>query len=426
MKKKRFTKLWLIILSAPFFFIFIWYMYYQLEPLANRFRIQVEMVEFGMIEEVRNVKALVVRDETRYSLPVEGNLRWLVSDGTKVGKNQKIAELLVSEADQRLILQHQLMELRLDMMQDGESFAAYSSQAKEELEQQMEHILYDILNNLTQEQLELAFQNRQLLRELASQRQLMDAQHQLPEMSVHELEDELHRLAMLIQERSSEVLAEKPGILAYGSDGLERTFDLNNKSIDPDGLVGMVLKILKNEEETGTAEFQYRIIADHRWTLLIPIEIVENEFVENQRITLREPLEGKEIRGVVHEVWTGDSARKDMLEVHLVDQLTGWHHERRYEIEIIQKRQEGLVIPIESLVEFEGRKNVYRVDVNGYTVLTPVEVLDSNDTMAVLRQGPITVDTGDPEEPEASMATVRHYDQIVVNPEGINHGQKVR
>jgi len=179
-----------VIIFVPIIFVVGIYVFFQMNPFYNRLKVDVVLAEFGSIEEVIEVKAIVARHESSYQLHDEGQLRWNVQAGQRVSKNQKLADILISEQDHSLLLQQQLIDMRLETIAGGGDLSNFSIEAMKEIDQQMQYLLSDISHNIKNSQYELVFQNQQLLSEMGEHKRLVSVHQQLPEMTVEELENQ--------------------------------------------------------------------------------------------------------------------------------------------------------------------------------------------------------------------------------------------
>jgi multidrug efflux pump subunit AcrA (membrane-fusion protein) len=402
------------------------YFFYKVNPLLNQLKINVDLVEYGLLEEVITMEGLILRNETVYTIPETGSMRWLVSEGQKIARHQKIADILVSDTDQTLLLQQQLIQMRLDTISNGGDISVYSSQVLSEIEQQTAYLISDIRNNIQNEQYELAYQNQNLLKELTDQRQLMTAHQNLPDLSADQLESELERIEEQLKRVSHEIRTQEPGFLAIGKDGYENMLRDLSEGNEAE-TVQNIFNILNGNGEAEPDSNSYRIIHEQRWHVVLPID---REFLHRyetgQRVLLREPREQKEIRGTIDAILVHPEIEQALLKVELADHVYDWHQKRLMKFDLILERQEGLLIPASAVMEESNGKSVFKVDVNGYAVRMPVVELVRNDEIAVLREGPITVTPDDAEGMESQLQSIRHFDEVIVNPQDVVEGQKIR
>lgn len=178
------------VIIVPVMFVLSFYLFFQVSPFYNQLKVNTALAEFGSIEEVIDVTAVVVRKENTYTIPNDGQLRWAVQDGQRVSSNQKLADILISDQDHSLLLQQQLINMRLETINGGGDLSNFSMEAIKEIDQQMQYLLSDISQNIKNSQYELAFQNQQLLNEMAEQKHLVSVHQQLPEMTMEELENQ--------------------------------------------------------------------------------------------------------------------------------------------------------------------------------------------------------------------------------------------
>lgn len=415
------------IVIVPALVIVAVYLFFQFSPLVSRLQVEITLAEHGAIEGIVAVDAFVHRIENTYRIPSAGQVRWNVHEGQRVARNQKLADVLVTEEDHSLVLQQQLINMRLDALSKGGDLSTFSSEALGEIEQHMKHLLSEIGFNVKNRQFELAFQNQHLLNEVTAQRQLISVHQQLPEMSREELENQKVAIKDRLNNITHEIRAENAGYFALGSDGWENVMELHP---DEEGVASVIklMGTLVNGTYQNTDERYFRIISDHRWRMVLPLsQNIAGNYSRGQRILLRIAETDHEVRGRIVEMFPSDQGYEVILLVELDRYFDDWQNTRVYRMNVIYQRQEGLLVPVTAVMnEPDGSKSIFIIDVNGFTVKRQVLELTRNESFAVLKEGPITVQGVDLEANEQQVRSIRQFDEVIANPETVSEGQKVR
>ncbi len=420
------TYIMMMILVVPVIVIVSLYFLIRLNPVISQFRIKTDIVEYGTLETSIEAVGVIARNEIVYPLSGAGHINWSVSKGEKVARQQKLADVLVSESDQSLMMEHEMLKIRIKMIESGEDMESFSEEAVNQLEFRIENLISDLALNIQQNQFELAYKNRYMLDETAQQLVMIEASQHLPEMSLEELTEQKHQIEQKMDAFSNELRAEVAGIFSAGSDGLENELNVfEDEAVEKQVEQAMVL--LNDQPDIEMNYQQYRIIKEHRWNLFTKIPKEFESFYEpDTRVWVRDLHQDRMIRGVVsntHQFPENQSLM--MLEFNIP--LEGWHDKRLLNIELIPRRFEGLIVPVSSIAERRGVKGIFRVDVNGYAVFMPIDELGRDNEMAALREGPIEIlSHNDPEGELQMVETLRRYDQYILNPEEIQEGQRVR
>ena len=417
-----------VIMAVPVLAVFALYLFYRMSPLISQLKINLVLVEYGVLEDVSTVKGIIIRNETAHRIPENGNVRWSIQDGQKIAKQQKLADVLVSDEDQALLLQQQLVEMRLKTLHSGGDLAVYSEEALQEMNQRMLFLMTDIRHNLKNDQYELAFQNQLMLREMSEQKELIAVHQNLPEMSVEELEFQKQQIEDRLDNLSHEIRSVDAGILSIGSDGLEKSIPTIYTDEEVPDLMEQVIQLLEDDMMSELDSRYYRIIHEHKWNMFIAVDsTLSQNYERGERVLVRDLTHGKEIRGRLMNVLTKPRCDQAVLHVEFYDELTDWHRERQYLLELVQVRHEGLIVPASAVVtDDHDVQSVYRIDVNGHAIRTTVKELGRDESIAVLSTGPLTVASIEPEGEERQVQTIRQYDEVIENPDGIIEGQRVR
>lgn len=212
-----------------------------------------------------------------------------------------------------------------------------------------------------------------------------------------------------------------------GSDGLEPFLTIHPEEENFDAYVARINSLISDEDPIRNDAF-YRIIRDHRWHLLIPVNNhIGRGYNPGQRVIIRDPVTEKEIRGRIINNVDDFNNEEILLMVELDQRFDEWQSKRVYHFSIVHQRQEGLLVPITSVMtENDGSKSVLKIDVNGYAVKRQVRELAHNETTSVLKEGTITIPSIEPEGHETEVQSINQYDEIITNPEVVAEGQKVR
>ncbi|SDY41398.1 HlyD family efflux transporter periplasmic adaptor subunit [Tindallia californiensis] len=424
-RKKKYAVFILVIMPA----ILIVSMFFvlRLGPVISHFRVNTTIVEFGTLETILQVEAVVAREETRYSFPSTGRINWNVVSGEKVGKQQKIADIIVSESDQSMLMEIEMIDMRIQTLESGEEVESFSENATHQLNNRIDHLVSDLSQNVQMNQYELAFKNRYVLEETVQQLKTIQASKDLPEMSIEELKRRKETIQQEIQSQSNEIRAEESGVYSFGSDDLEK--NLSVEGLDQEAIVDIFSKSPPDIKSMQENDEYYRIIHQHNWKLIARVPEDYLPFYEvGVRAQIRDIYQQRVIRGTVKDVI--ESEEGYFVVFKLNQPLEGWHNQRFLEVELIPRKFDGLKVPVSALIEKNGIEGVYRVDLNGYAVFMPTEEIGRAYGTVVVKEGRIELPmriVGNNQEDEVEMVdTLRRYDQIIVNPENIEEGQRVR
>lgn len=425
-KRKSGQKFMMMILVIPMIVIVTLYFFIRLNPVISQFRVRTDIVEYGTLEANIETLGVVIRNESPYPVPKAGHINWSVNKGEKVARQQKIADVLVSESDQSLIMEHEMIRIRMDLVESGEDVESFSAETVNQLETRIKNLIADLTLNMKQNQFELAYKNRYILEETARQLEILETSQELPEMNLKELKDQKIEIEKKLDAFSNEIRSEKAGIFSIGSDGFENDLiALEEETFEKQ--MEKVLELLEMKSSIETDEQHYRIISEHRWNFAtkVPVEY-ESMYEVNKRVWVRDLHEDRMIRGIVSKIHEAPESPPLMILEFNVP-IEGWHENRMLNLELIPHRFEGLIVPRSSIVEQYGINGIFRVDVNGYAVFMPVEEIGRNDEVVVLKEGLVEVKPNNDPEGEAEMVeTLRRYDRYILNPEDIQEGQRVR
>ncbi|RQD66927.1 MAG: hypothetical protein D5S00_11690 [Tindallia sp. MSAO_Bac2] len=424
-KKKSKTYILMLVLVVPVVVIVSLYFSIRLNPVISQFRIKTDIVDIGTLETSTEVDGVVIRDESVYSLTDTAHINWNVSNGEKVARQQKLADILVSESDQSLMMEKEMINMRIEMLESDEDMSTFSEEAVAQLENRMDHIISDLAQNIQQNQYELVYKNRYIIDELAQQLITIEASKELPEMSLEELRNRQEQIESKMDSLSNKIRADVSGIFSAGTDGLENIIPLTEEELN-ESETKTLWEILNSSSQPEIKNHGFRIIHDHHWTYIAQIPADYIKYYEpNMRTWVRDIHQNRLVRGKVLNTQKMDNNAIVSLEFNVP--LEGWHQKRLLSTELVPRQFEGLLVPVSSLAVRNGKTGVFRVDLNGYAVFMPVEELGRDDEIVVLKEGPIEIMSDAENDSDSQMVeTIRRYDQIIINPENVQEGQRVR
>lgn len=179
------------------------------------------------------------------------------------------------------------------------------------------------------------------------------------------------------------IKATTSGIVSYKIDTLEKIVDLNKiYSMQIEDLE----KIYTSYSSSITNNFGIKIIDNYKAYLIIKEQRgINDEYIkENRNYTLR-VIDNNylEIRGKLIKHLQDDNYNYVIFEI--TDNIENIYEVRNLSVEVVWKRVDGLVLPLNAL-HYDEIKNYYYVEILKYGEysIVPVEIKISSDTIAVI------------------------------------------
>ncbi|GAB6088324.1 HlyD family efflux transporter periplasmic adaptor subunit [Alkaliphilus crotonatoxidans] len=424
-KKKQGMKFSRIIIST----IVILYFLARVFPLIGTTSQKTVVAEYGKIEELIAVTGLIARDERVLADINQGEANFFVSEGEKVAKGQKLAEIYREKLDERYQQELEIINERIEGIQDQQEETSIFQKDIEKIDAQISDLLKKIQQEIKQGNYDKIQQYQSQVEELAKKKNVIIGENSFAGKNLSELMVQKDEIEKKLNTALNVIVSETPGTIAFGSDGLEELITPNSiihfTASDLEAIEKNHLQPKEKEaEETGFNENVMKIINNFQWSILCKLTEEEASGLEaGRRIDIRIRGEERDYSARIRQIVEDED--QWLMVLDLTDTFDGLYQLRTLEIDIVKNRFEGAMLPKEAIVETNQGTGVYRVNINGIVRFVPVQVKGRNEDYAILHDGSFA--QKDPDTGESkNVSTINLYDEIVLNGSKINEGQKIR
>lgn len=165
-KKKQGMKFSRIIIST----IVILYFLARVFPLIGTTSQKTVVAEYGKIEELIAVTGLIARDERVLADINQGEANFFVSEGEKVAKGQKLAEIYREKLDERYQQELEIINERIEGIQDQQEETSIFQKDIEKIDAQISDLLKKIQQEIKQGNYDKIQQYQSQVEELAKKK----------------------------------------------------------------------------------------------------------------------------------------------------------------------------------------------------------------------------------------------------------------
>lgn len=383
--------------------------------------------EYGNIESSIETKGYVVRDEKVFKSIGEGDVKYFVSEGEKVAKGQKLAEVYLDDLDEKSRKDLQSINLRLENIKDKQNDDNIFQNDIEKLENQIKTLIKSIQQDIKNKRYDRIKIMKEELEDLLNKQSVIVGEKSFSGKNIIQLEEQKNQLEHKIDSSVQTIYSNSPGFVAMGSDGLEGLLNystLNEVSSDQ-------LKMLKNAELNIPSENInegspiIRIIENYRWGLIVKVDAMEVEDIQiHDMINIRPVNQNDELKAKVRNVV--NEGNDTIIIFNLSETINNIYNIRKLDVEIIKSRHEGVIISNSSITERDGFKGIYTVDISGRAKFKPISIKASNSEYSVVHYGSFIVKSkNDPQKTER-VKTINLYDEVVMHGSKIREGEKIK
>ncbi|KAB3535278.1 hypothetical protein F8154_07505 [Alkaliphilus pronyensis] len=423
LKKKRKTNRYLLklIIAAVIFLYFLSRFY----PIIGSSSQQTVIVEYGKIEEAVSVKGYIAREEKIHTSLGEGEIRYFVTEGEKVAMGQKLAEVYLQGLDEKTIEELDIINLRIENIKNKQGEGSIFNKDIENIDNEISKIVKQLQKEINDGEYSNVSKYESNLAELAEKKSIITGEESFSGKNLNQLLEERRLLEEKIKTNLQIINSCAAGLVAFESDGLEDIITLS--SIE--SITTSDLDIFKDfEENTNSKEITMgtpviRIVTNHQWSIFFPIDKKQLQTLkEGQAYRIRKSGEERLYKAVLRKIIEEDDSGIAIF--NLSEAIEGYLNNRVMDIDLVSKYYEGVIIPNSAIIENDGKRGVYRIDVNGFLRFVPIKAIGQNQEFTVVHNG--YFEEVNEESKTIRINTINMYDEILLNgSKGIN-GQRIK
>jgi len=403
-----------------FFSIVLCYLLIKLISIANSSSNPTDIVEYGSIQIIDHLECYVVRNEKRIHSNQEGEIKYFVREGEKVEKGYKVLEIHKGTVEESAKNRLSVLEQKIKALQENnvEWFQADAENLNKEINSLVENVK---LSQIQGDLLKVA----QLEKELKSKmekKKIISEENSLEGNNLEDLKAEQEMLTKKISDNVSYITSPMSGIISYHVDGYESV-------LTPQNMVSMEKERLEKEKSELTdlrganaIENQplFKIVDDSIWYMITWVnDDILSHYKEGKNIFFRFS-DDEQVEGRVNKII--ENKDKNMIIFELDEYVSNFYNIRKINLDVIAVNYEGLKIYRDSIVEKDGQKGVYVLDVNRQTHFKPIQIIGYDDTYAIVKDTVFYEGEG---ENKKAISTIRLYDEVVRNAKNVKEGQTV-
>lgn len=420
-KRYRIKGLYLVILIIGLYFTS------RMLPLLSASAQSTYAVEYGKIEKSIESVAYVAREEKVFKIVGSEDIKYFVSEGDKIGKGEKLAEVYLEQLDDRARKDLESINLRLENIKEKENGQGFLKGDIEKIEEQISNLIESIQEDLREERYDRIINFKKELETLLDKKSIIAGEKSFSGKNTTQLEEQKSQLESKVNSSVKTIYSDSPGFVAMGSDGFEGL--LNHKSLDE--ITAKELKLLKDSDlnsslqDVKEGQSIIRIIESYKWSIIVEIDSDQGKEIEKGKsVKIRTTDNDKELKAIVGNVI--EDGDKKIVIFNLDEYIADFYNTRVTTVEIILNQYEGAIISNSSIVERNGITGIYTVDLNGKSNFKPIKVQATNKEYSIIDNGHFKEKSKDDPNKEETIKTINLYDEVVMNANKIKEGKRIK
>ncbi len=415
--------------KIPYVIILIIALYFisRMPPLIAATSRTTYAVEYGKIEKNIEATGYVAREEKVFTSAIKGDVKYFVSEGEKVSKGEKLAEIYINDADDQSKKELDSINTRLENIKSQQGDESIFQGDISKIENQVNELILSIQDDIKAERYDRINSMREELEGLLNKQSVIVGGKSFSGKNLDQLEQQKELLEEKVNSSIQTIYSDSPGFVALGSDGLEEL--LNYKTINE--ITSTQLKMLKDTKSNVQSDNSVegapviRIIENYKWSLIVELTTEQSGGIEKgDTVTIRPINQNRELKAFVRNIIEEED--KKIVIFDLDEFLDNVYNLRTLTVDIIHRKYEGAMVANSSIAEKDGIEGVYTVDVNGIANFKPIKVITSNNEYSIVYDGSFENKSKDGSGKAEKISTVNLYDEVVTKGSKVKEGQRIR
>lgn len=371
----------------------------------NKKPIDYDTIEYGSIEDVTQVKGIIIRDETVYKTTKNGILNFNVAENQRVKKGELIATIKNEDAIKTTEEDVSLINEKILALQKQRDELSIFYEDVKRIDGQMQKAIDNAINSLSTQNINKIYELKDNLNKKITVRNQMLLSENTG--SVEQLLSQKADKEVKINQNTENIITTDSGILSYSTDGLEQTFTFETKDsltkeqtlMQPEAQQEYKINVVEGETV-------FKIVKDNNFYIA---SYIKNEYISNwqqgetRKIYINDEGTLKTLEVIVDKIEKGEKesyvllkCNRDMIDLINVRNIT-------FEI---NKPKEGFKIKLSGVSEedllkvptsFITNGTVLKKTQTGETVETPIKLSGQDETnqFDYISISPGIIDIGD-------------------------------
>ncbi|WDV47591.1 HlyD family efflux transporter periplasmic adaptor subunit [Clostridiaceae bacterium M8S5] len=413
-KKRKKKKLMIKIYSAVVIALVVFVLFITVYDFGYKKYV----AKLDILEDTIKCDSVIIENSIVYKSNHTGTVNYFKNEGDKISKGILLARTYATNEDD---MQSKLDELnkQIKKIESNSIKSEILSSDIKKSEKIINYIVKDLQESLLNGDFKKAKEIKSQLVEGVDKHNKITGNDSYKNVTVSTLVKQKENIIKQMQSNTKNYYSKNVGIISYLIDGLESTFTLENiLNTQVDKIEITDSKPINNKEieKVKIGQPVLKVAYNNKWYIGCKLKKESiNGIKEGNNIDIR--FNDKiRLKAVVYKIKEqGDNA----LVIFSFDDYYYKVYKNRFnKVDIIKSSNKGLKIPIDSIIEREGKKGVFVSNVSNIVKFVPIKILYQNDEFAIVKQKYFYVKQKETDKAE-KIDTIRLYDQIIQRPDKV-------
>ena len=351
------------------------------------YKVEIEMVKYDSMENTIATQGVLIKNEWSMALPVGTVADYKANEGDRVSIGKQILKISKNDgADENISLKIDKINERIEEIKKAETDNGFFAADKKKIDANIQDSVNELKTVTKSGDFSKLEEAKSELAANVYKKSLVAGTDSFSGQNVEQLMNEKAALEEIQKNNLNVIYARTSGLVSYELDGYEAVLKPENvKELK----VSSVLEILKGMGEKSKKKNEDKIVGvkivdNFEWYIasVIPKGLLTKDDIGKTILVRFKDVDNTVVSGTLKSFDEGNE-NGSLIVVRTDEQLKNFQRIRTADVEIITRHEEGLIIPLKSIVEKEGIKGLF-IERSGMVRFVPIKISISDEKEALV------------------------------------------
>lgn len=342
------------------------------------FKIDTEMVKYDIMEDTIATQAVLIKNEWTTVLPAGTTADFKANEGDRVSTGKPILKIAKSSgADENISLKINKINERIAEIQKSEQDNNFFAQDKQKIDANIQSNLKELQTVASSGDFSKLETVKNDLTANVYKKSLVYGNDSFSGQNLEQLLKEKAELEAILKNNSNVIYAKASGLVSYELDGYE-------EALKPEGVKALKLANIqeiinaaaeKDKKKKDDKLEGVKVVDNFEWYIaaVVPKGVLNEQSIGKTIRVRFKDLGNAVVKGTVKHFDSGNE-QSSLVVVRTTEQVNGFQRLRVANVDIIANSEEGIIVPVKTIVEREGLKGIY-IERSGMARFVPIKVV---------------------------------------------------
>ena len=394
---------------------FLFYFGDSLIRKADRSNIETTFIGYGNVKSSIEKEIVIIRNDRVLLAPSDGHYELIYPEGDRVKKGQPIAKTKNQESSEDYNELIEIIEARINDIENPNVSTGESNDLTA-INNKLEALYRNLQARVQNDEVEYIDKIKREIEVLNDKKQyyFMDEEN----ITKDKLLEEKNRLINEKTNKNSTIYSDSVGLVSS-------YYDKNESVLNIPNIKNLSVSQLNKIENTSNIDYTslikkgepVAVISDNsKWYFACEVTKGDIDVIESEK-SMAVEIDDVKFNAKLEDFYKDKSGRF-VGYFRVEDDRFSFFEKRKYTANLIHQSSEGIAIPNEALTQYQGKTGVFVVERTGVAHFKAISDIAAQDNkFTAVEYAYIT---------EAGKNSVNIYDEIILNPNNIEEGQRVK